>query len=251
MNYPLILTSVEFTIDDPGHLLPITVYYSLLRSFVPDLAKLFKKPGVRVKLNVSFSVMNTFMYWLRQEYERAPSSIRPTDIIWQEMHATQYFIDKVFYATDSKPVPGIISDVKDAEAFIENFLLADTYNIITFRLDAIHRLIDCFVTSFEEGSERDEMKNIDSRLIRRVYDTTGGDSPVRKVLVAGLSRFTSGCTELSKDVPLEFFLDVMKELAKQGGKRILSAVPLAYEFPEPLTQQGRGRCERHKAGWRD
>lgn len=61
----------------------------------------------------------------------------------------------------------------------------------------------------------------------------------------------SGCTELSMDAPVEFLLDMLKELTRKGGKRILGAVLLAYEFPEPLTQQGRSQCGRHEAGWRD
>lgn len=68
------------------------------------------------------------------------------------MHATQYFVDKVFYFC--KHVSEF-PKVEDAETFIETFLFADTNNISTLRLDAIHRLIHCFNTSFE-GGERDD-----------------------------------------------------------------------------------------------
>jgi hypothetical protein len=229
--------------DCPRQQTTFKVYLSLLEAFAPNFAKTFQHPGIRgVKLaGVSDSVLDTFIHWLRQEYEDAPAKKRPQNIDWELMEDTDGyqehdFLDRCYHSYRT--------GATNPEILIEVFTSTETYDIPMLRWDAINRLVVCFDMEYNGVYSRFEsLKIISADVIRRVYNTTDITSPIRKLLVEMFYLLVIGGEEFKTDLPTQCLLDMVKKLAGRVGNSIV-CMPKACEFHNHNTKEEQRRCKR-------
>jgi hypothetical protein len=182
------------------------------------------------------------MQWLRQEYEDTPEAKHPKGIDWEEMEETCLYHD---YPSVDMDVQQLCPDINDADLCIEMFLFATTYNIPTLRNDAVSRLRCYFDPAINVSGGWQSMNYISEKLVNRVYDTTDAISPMRRLLVAGLSMVAQHDEYVSADLLVELLLDMIKVLARQSkGARI--SMPSICDFHEHETKDDKRRCEKYQ-----
>jgi hypothetical protein len=117
------------------------VYRSVLETYAPNFASLFKDHGVTtIKLhNVAADTIEVFVKWLRKQDEAAhPTSgvqewDRITDSCDWHMHS--------FLSTDMN---GCVLDRDIVELCIDMFIFAEAYGIPILRIGSINWLVLCF-----------------------------------------------------------------------------------------------------------
>jgi hypothetical protein len=123
---------------------------------------------------------------------------------------------------------------KVAEAAIEMYIFSKTYDIPRLRVDAIDRLEWCYDTAYSFTSYG---TFVSASSIRRVYEHTDIDSPVRKWLIAGFSDFFTCSGAFMTDLPHQYFIDIAENYKLQeccpGDK-------------EPITDSGMYLCLAHE-----
>jgi hypothetical protein len=134
---------------------------------------------------------------------------------------------------------------------IEVFIFAEMPDIPVLRLDALNRLVLCFHQARQWDKGWDKGPRLSSLTIRRVYEATKSNCPLRRVLVAGLCQYIDDTEVLQADMPGQFLVDMVHHLRRITTEMVDNygyrcSMPSACGFHEHKTDLEIERCELNK-----
>jgi hypothetical protein len=222
------------------------MFRSALEIYAPNLASLFKHPGVEaVKLNnFTADTIEAFVKRLRKQDEDAhlESGVHGETMKWDHMTESRHWDTHAFLSTDMSDCE---LDTEVAERCIDMFIFAEAYDIPILRIDSINRLVLCFDDE-RKGYMHWSRQPISTESIHRAYNSTNLESPLRQIIVAAFCQETQ---VMRVDMPSQFLVDGVtyyQEVDKDTGAEWPS-MPTICEFHEHDTKEGKKHCQQYTA----
>jgi hypothetical protein len=240
--------TIDFNITFNNDQKTFKVLRVLLTTYAPSLTGLYRYPGIKsvTLTDVPVQSFEVFLGWLYYEYFNHKDGVpRPWDHKTRVVNLDLMNENGYIYYDSNDPLMWNASDkhvVEHAEAAIEMYIFAGTYEIPRLRLDAIDRLVWCHNRIWATGGLVDcPLSYIGQASLTRAYENTLKGDKIGDLL-------SQGYYELG-DHKDEALLVLPKELLAKISGWALRCTPFDFgvwdscDFHEHMDHNERDACQ--------